>query len=66
MDSALNEAAAHAKLGVVAEICCGCGESFELSKESISRGVGVDISLSMVHSAITREYGQHIFLYRVT
>jgi len=67
LDDALDKAITHANLdggnvekAVVAEICCGYGEVFQLYKNRISRGVGVDISLSMLHGAIANEYGKHI------
>lgn len=40
-----------ADLGTVAELCCGRGEAFELVGERIERGVGVDVSLSMLEAA---------------
>jgi len=39
------------RLGTVAEICCGRGEAFYLLKSRIGRGIGVDVSLSMLRAA---------------
>ncbi len=36
-------------LGVVAEVCCGTGEAFALFRDSIAKGVGIDVSSSMLH-----------------
>lgn len=44
-------------LGDVAEICCGRGEAFLLLRDRISRGIGVDISLSMLNSAVKEHAG---------
>lgn len=38
-------------LGTVAEICCGRGEAFELVKDRIEVGVGVDVSTAMLEVA---------------
>ncbi|HEY9610890.1 class I SAM-dependent methyltransferase [Allocoleopsis sp.] len=51
LDLALLSATGDTHLGTVAEICCGRGEAFILLKERIERGVGVDISLSMLENA---------------
>lgn len=40
-------------LGVTAELCCGRGEGFSLLGSRIARGVGVDISLSMLERAVS-------------
>lgn len=39
-------------LGAVAEICCGRGEAFQLLGGRIGRGIGVDVSLSMLQAAL--------------
>jgi len=61
LDGALDKTVARINLGTVAEICCGHGESFHLYSGRIARGIGVDISLSMLHTAIAKEYGKHIY-----
>lgn len=49
LDDVLRELVATKALGVCAEICCGTGEAFTLFHDSISLGIGVDISSSMLH-----------------
>lgn len=39
------------RLGVAAEICCGRAEAFRLLQQRIDRGLGVDISISMLEAA---------------
>ena len=51
LDRALFKALAEERLGVVAEICCGRAEAFQLLHERIERGIGVDISVSMLEAA---------------
>jgi len=60
LDGALKAAAGQAELRVAAEICCGRGEAFQLFKEGISRGVGVDISLSMLRAAKAGGHGNRV------
>lgn len=43
-------------LGVAVEVCCGQGEAFDLIGERVTRGVGVDISVSMLEAA-GRKFG---------
>ncbi len=52
LDRALLAIVGTAKLGTVAEICCGRGEAFALLGERVTRGIGVDISLSMLDAAV--------------
>jgi len=52
LDRALLEAVDAARLGTVAEICCGRGEAFKLLGEGIVRGVGVDVTVGMLEDAI--------------
>ncbi|MGH7120753.1 MAG: class I SAM-dependent methyltransferase [Acetobacteraceae bacterium] len=40
------------QLGVTAELCCGRGEGFPLFGSRVARGVGVDVSLSMLEQAL--------------
>jgi len=51
LDRALFKALAEERLGVVAEICCGRAEAFQLLHSRIDRGIGVDISVSMLEAA---------------
>jgi SAM-dependent methyltransferase len=51
LDQALLGAIGTAPLGSVAEICCGRGEAFPLLGDRIARGIGVDISVTMVEAA---------------
>jgi len=38
-------------LGDVAEICCGRGEAFDLVKDRVRKGIGIDVSVSMLEAA---------------
>ena len=49
LDEVLQEVVDLEKLGGVAEVCCGTGEAFALFEDSISKGVGIDVSSSMLH-----------------
>lgn len=51
LDSALLQHSKDAVLKDVAEICCGRGEAFRLLGNLIERGIGVDISVSMLEVA---------------
>jgi ubiquinone/menaquinone biosynthesis C-methylase UbiE len=51
LDRVFLEQVAPGGLGTVAEICCGRGEAFELVKDRIARGVGVDVSTAMLEVA---------------
>src|SRR5579863_925610 len=51
LDRALFNALESGRLGVAAEICCGRAEAFRLLHARIDRGIGVDISLSMLETA---------------
>jgi ubiquinone/menaquinone biosynthesis C-methylase UbiE len=51
LDDALLEAIGDRPLGPVAELCCGRGEAFALLGPRIERGIGVDVSLSMLRAA---------------
>lgn len=61
LDRVLLAAVKDAHLGTVAEICCGRGEAFLLLGERVERGVGVDISLSMLESAQTTLPNENLF-----
>lgn len=60
LDGALHQATQNTDMDCVAEICCGNGESFAFYATHMSRGIGVDISSSMLKSANARGYGEHI------
>jgi ubiquinone/menaquinone biosynthesis C-methylase UbiE len=51
LDRALLDAIATPHLGTIAEICCGRGEAFPLVGDRADRGVGVDISVTMLEAA---------------
>ena len=51
LDDALRAAVDTEKLGCCAEICCGTGEAFALFDQTIARGIGVDVSISMLRIA---------------
>jgi ubiquinone/menaquinone biosynthesis C-methylase UbiE len=53
LDQALLDVVAADNLGTVAEICCGRGEAFQLIGDRIGRGIGIDVSVSMLRSALT-------------
>ena len=48
LDDVLREEVGTVNLGMLAEVCCGKGEAFELFESSISKGVGIDVSSSML------------------
>jgi ubiquinone/menaquinone biosynthesis C-methylase UbiE len=48
------------KLGVTIEICCGTGEALGLLKDEISMGIGLDISLQMLHKA-KNKFNRQVF-----
>lgn len=49
LDGVLREEVGAAGMGVVAEVCCGKGEAFALFEKAIEKGVGIDVSSSMLH-----------------
>ncbi len=51
LDCALLDVVDSSSLDTVAEICCGRGEAFHLLGDRIGRGVGVDVSVSMLEVA---------------
>lgn len=57
LDDALFRAIGGRPLGDVAEICCGRGEAFQLMGRRVARGVGVDISPSMLEAALSDNHG---------
>lgn len=48
LDDVLRDEVDVENLGTVAEVCCGKGEAFALFEKSISMGVGIDVSSSML------------------
>ncbi|HEX3943013.1 MAG TPA: class I SAM-dependent methyltransferase [Rhizomicrobium sp.] len=62
LDQVLAEAVGRSSLGTAAEICCGRGESFVLFGDRMERGVGVDMSVSMLKSALRLHPGPHLTL----
>ncbi len=54
LDAAFLAQCGEASLGDCAELCCGAGEGFQLLGRRVTRGVGVDISLSMLEAARQR------------
>lgn len=61
LDRALLAAVRDETLGTVAEICCGRAEAFHLLRRRIERGVGVDISLTMLEAAQRENFAKHLF-----
>lgn len=51
LDRALLDAVGDRALGTTAELCCGRGEAFQLLRSRVDRGIGVDVSLSMLRAA---------------
>lgn len=51
LDEAVLREVAGARLGTVAELCCGRGEAFHLLGGTIARGIGVDMSVAMLEAA---------------
>jgi len=63
LDRVFIEEATRAPLGVVAEICCGRGEAFDLLAGRIERGIGVDVSVAMLEQAVrSHERGRAVFV----
>ena len=61
LDRALLEAIGDRPLGTVAELCCGRGEAFQLLGARINRGVGVDVSPSMLRAAAALHDADQLF-----
>jgi ubiquinone/menaquinone biosynthesis C-methylase UbiE len=59
LDEMLERVVDRATIGTMAEICCGRGEAFHLFGGAVERGVGVDISLSMLAAARAANSGAH-------
>jgi SAM-dependent methyltransferase len=57
LDEALNDLGRHVALDTVAELCCGAGEGLDALGPRIGRGVGVDVSQSMLEVARLRAPG---------
>lgn len=58
LDDALLAVIDDAALGTVAEVCCGRGEALQLLNRRITRGIGVDISPSMLKAAQLEHAGR--------
>jgi ubiquinone/menaquinone biosynthesis C-methylase UbiE len=62
LDAALLDHIKDATLDTIAEICCGKGEAFQLLGSRIGRGIGVDVSVSMLEVA-RKELPQKNFFF---
>ena len=60
LDEMLERVVDRTAIGTAAEICCGRGEAFHLFGRDIVRGVGVDISVSMLAAARAANPGDHL------
>lgn len=60
LDDALFRAIEGEALGTVAEICCGRAEALRLLDGRIGRGVGIDISVSMLEAAVRDHKAPHL------
>ena len=60
LDEMLERVVERATIGTAAELCCGRGEAFHLFGRDIARGVGVDISVSMLAAARAANLGDHL------
>jgi SAM-dependent methyltransferase len=60
LDRALFAAIPGERLGTVAELCCGHAEAFQLFDARIGRGIGVDISVSMLEAARRDNTTRHL------
>jgi len=58
LDRALEDMVSQAALGDVAELCCGAGEALQLLGNRVGRGIGVDVSPSMLEVARRRVRGE--------
>jgi SAM-dependent methyltransferase len=48
-------------LGDCAEVCCGAGEAFQLLGSRVRRGMGIDISISMLEAARAKLHSPNYF-----
>ena len=60
LDRALFAALGERRLGTAAEICCGRAEAFQLMRDRIEHGVGVDISVAMLDAARRSHGAAHL------
>ena len=51
LDNILISTVTRKKLGIVGEICCGTGEAFNLFKNDVDFGIGLDVSMNMLRGA---------------
>ena len=61
LDEAFLEEVGDADLGICAEICCGGAEAFQLLATRVKRGIGIDVSVSMLDAARARFPSDHYF-----
>ena len=61
LDEAFLEAVGDTDLGACAEICCGGAEAFQLLDARVKRGIGIDVSVSMLEAARARFPSEHYF-----
>jgi ubiquinone/menaquinone biosynthesis C-methylase UbiE len=62
LDRALMDVVDKSRLDAVAEICCGRGEAFDLLSGKFWRGIGVDVSLAMLESALAKHQNPELCL----
>ena len=60
LDNALKQVIP-SELGTCAEICCGTGEAISLFKNQIAKGIGVDISSSMLRKGRSSINSPHLY-----
>jgi SAM-dependent methyltransferase len=60
LDRALFTAIGDGSFGTAAEICCGRAEAFHLLHGRMQRGIGVDISVSMLEAAMRDNRADHL------
>jgi SAM-dependent methyltransferase len=60
LDRVLFDVVGQGRLGIAADICCGRGEAFLLFGDRMDRGVGVDMSVSMLQSALSVHSAPHL------
>ncbi len=61
LDEAFLEEVGNANFGTCAEICCGGAEAFQLLGSRVKRGIGIDVSVSMLEAARARFPSIHYF-----
>lgn len=61
LDTAFLKEVGDADMGACAEICCGGAEAFQLLDSRVNRGIGIDVSVSMLEAARARFPSDHYF-----